>query len=188
MRPSLQFCWMEIFPWIKLSWHSCSMWDKLGWLNWFWQFLCDGLSLIRKDSITHMHGLAVYVKEGLPFAWDLSLENSADSYWCFWLALLCSVSYFFFLYWSPLLFSLLFWSLLLLSSWWKEDKTTTEGTHLETLTFLDNFHQFISEATHLQPHSNSCIDLIFTDQPNLVVSWGTHSSLNSFCKLNLNIE
>ena len=27
-----------------------------------------------------MHGLAVYVKEGLPFAWDLSLENSADSY------------------------------------------------------------------------------------------------------------
>ena len=33
------------------------------------------LSLIRKDSSTHMHGLAVYVKEGLPFAWDLSLEN-----------------------------------------------------------------------------------------------------------------
>ena len=56
------------------------------------------LPLIRKDSITHMHGLAVYVKEGLPFAWDLSLENSADSYLCFRLALLQSVSYFFFLY------------------------------------------------------------------------------------------
>ena len=38
------------------------------------------LSLIRKDSSTHMHGLAVYVKEGLPFARDLSLENSANSY------------------------------------------------------------------------------------------------------------
>ena len=24
--------------------------------------------LIRRDSVTHMHGLAVYVKEGLPFA------------------------------------------------------------------------------------------------------------------------
>ena len=48
-----------------------------------------------------MHGLAVYVKEGLPFAWDLSLENSADSYLCFRLALLHSVSYFFFLYRSP---------------------------------------------------------------------------------------
>ena len=48
-----------------------------------------------------MHGLAVYVKEGLPFARDLSLENSADSYVCFRLALLHSVSYFFFLYRSP---------------------------------------------------------------------------------------
>ena len=60
------------------------------------------LPLIRKDSSTHMHGLTVYVKEGLPFAWDLSLENSADSYLCFWLALIFhSVFYFFFLNWSP---------------------------------------------------------------------------------------
>ena len=28
------------------------------------------LPLTRKDSSTHMHGLPVYVKEGLPFAWD----------------------------------------------------------------------------------------------------------------------
>ena len=33
------------------------------------------LPLIRKDSSTHMHGLPVYVKEGLPFARELSLEN-----------------------------------------------------------------------------------------------------------------
>ena len=59
------------------------------------------LPLIRKDSSTHMHGLKVYVKEGHPFAWDLSLENSADSYLCFRLALLYTVSYFFFLYRSP---------------------------------------------------------------------------------------
>ena len=58
------------------------------------------LPLIWKDSNTHMHGLAVYVKEGLPFARDLSLENSADFYLCFRLTLLHSVSYFFFLYWS----------------------------------------------------------------------------------------
>ena len=48
-----------------------------------------------------MHGVAVYVKDGLPFTWELSLENSADSYLCFRLALLHSVSYFFFLYQSP---------------------------------------------------------------------------------------
>ena len=44
------------------------------------------LPLIQEDCSSHMHGLAMYVKEGLPFARDLSLENSADSYLCFnWL-------------------------------------------------------------------------------------------------------
>ena len=56
------------------------------------------LPLIRKDSGNQIHGLAVYVKEGLPFARDLSLENSADSSLCFQLDLLHSVSYFLFLY------------------------------------------------------------------------------------------
>ena len=59
------------------------------------------LPLIRKGSSTHMHGLAVYVKEGLPFARDLSLENSAESCLCFRLALLHSVSSSFFVYRSP---------------------------------------------------------------------------------------
>ena len=57
--------------------------------------------LIQKDSITHIHGLAVYAKKGLPFAQDVSLENSTDSYLCFRLALLHAVSYFFFLYLLP---------------------------------------------------------------------------------------
>ena len=39
--------------------------------------------LIRKESITHMQGLAVYMKEGLHFAWGLSLKKSVDSYLCF---------------------------------------------------------------------------------------------------------
>ena len=30
-----------------------------------------------------MHGLTDYVKEGVPFAQDLSLENSADFYLCY---------------------------------------------------------------------------------------------------------
>ena len=41
------------------------------------------LYLIRQDFTTYMHGLAAYVKEGLPIAQDLSLENSAGSYLCF---------------------------------------------------------------------------------------------------------
>ena len=100
-RPSFEFCLLRIVPWIKLSWNSCSVWDKLRWLNWFWQFLRERFLLIQKDSGTHMHGLVVYVKEGLSFAQDLSLENSADSYLCFRLAILHSVSYLFFLYSLP---------------------------------------------------------------------------------------
>ena len=38
-------------------------------------FVAGYLPLIGKDSFIHMHGLAVYVKEGLPFARDLSLAN-----------------------------------------------------------------------------------------------------------------
>ena len=62
------------------------------------------LPLIRRVSVNHMHGLSVYMKEKLPFSPDVSPENSADSYLCFQLALLYSVSYFFFLCQSPSLF------------------------------------------------------------------------------------
>ena len=69
------------------------------------------LPLIQKVSTTHIHGLAVYVKEGLPFARGLSLQNSADSYFCFRLDLLRSVSYFFFLYWSSSSLCMIFYSI-----------------------------------------------------------------------------
>ena len=45
--------------------------------------MMDYLPLIRKDSVTHMYGLGVYVKQGLPFAQNVSLENSVDSNICF---------------------------------------------------------------------------------------------------------
>ena len=49
--------------------------------------------LMRKDITTHMHGLAVYTKERLPFAQDLPLENSTDSYLSFKLALIHPMSF-----------------------------------------------------------------------------------------------
>ena len=55
------------------------------------------LPLIRKDSITHMQGLAVYVKERLSLAWDVSLENSADSYFCFQLLFPQSITFIIFM-------------------------------------------------------------------------------------------
>ena len=68
-------------------------------------FLRSCLTLIQKDTVTDMHGLAVYVKVGLLFAWHLFLDKSADSYLYFQLALLYSLSYFFFLCQSPCLYA-----------------------------------------------------------------------------------
>ena len=42
--------------------------------------------------------------------------------------------------------------------------------------------QLISAPTYFEPHKNpTCIDLIFTDQPNLVLDSGTRSSLDPLC-------
>ena len=43
------------------------------------------------------------------------------------------------------------------------------------------FKQVISDPTHILESSSSCIDLIFTSQPNLVMNSGVHSSLHPNC-------
>ena len=58
-------------------------------------FSVRGYLLLVQRDFTYMHGLVVYLKEGLLFAWDLPLENSVDSNLCFQLTLLRSMSYFF---------------------------------------------------------------------------------------------
>ena len=98
---SLSFCWVKIFPWIKLFWYFYFIWDKLWCSIGSNHFSVSGcLTLIWKDSVTHLHGLAVHVKEGLLFAQGSSLENSDDSYLYLQLALPHFVSYFFFLHQS----------------------------------------------------------------------------------------
>ena len=57
------------------------------------------------------------------------------------------------------------------SNWWL-DITSPEGTHINSLISMYGFDQLISDPTHIIPASFSCIELIFTDQPNLVVDSG----------------
>ena len=71
------------------------------------------------------------------------------------------------------------------SSWWSDDINTSEGTNLYSLTSSNGFSQLINEPTHLQTNSSSCIDLIFTDQPNLSVNSGVHASLHPSFNLNI---
>ena len=80
------------------------------------------------------------------------------------------------------------------NSWYRNDSTDTEGSKIDILTSTFGFHQIINEATHILNNSSSCIDLIFTSQPNLVTESGVHSSLHENChyqityvKFNLNV-
>ena len=71
-----------------------------------------------------------------------------------------------------------------------------DGGQMTLLTTTTHgFDQLIFDATHVLPQSMSCIDLIFTDQPNYIINCGTHPSLNKNCyhpitlrKLNLKVE
>ena len=40
------------------------MWDKHGWLNWFWQFLCEGLSTFNPKGFSYSHAWSCRVCEG----------------------------------------------------------------------------------------------------------------------------
>ena len=52
--------------------------------------------------------------------------------------------------------------------------TTPEGTKIEELFNKLGLSQLISEPTNFEPHKNpSCIDLIVTDQPKIILDSGT---------------
>ena len=59
---------MWIFPSIKPSWHSFSMWDKFGCLNWLWVFLCRGLSSFNRKGFYYL------------YAWSCSLCKGRTSF------------------------------------------------------------------------------------------------------------
>ena len=78
-------------------------------------------------------------------------------------------------------------------TWYPEGDSNLEGTLLVELFDMLNLKQTISEPTHFfrDDCRPSCIDLIITDQPNLILDSGVRSSLDPsvkhqiiYCKLN----
>ena len=67
------------------------------------------------------------------------------------------------------------------TQWWESDIENNEGKLFEPITADIGLHQLISEPTHIMGDSKSCIDLIFTDQPNLFIESGVHTSLHEQC-------
>ena len=66
-------------------------------------------------------------------------------------------------------------------SWSCNGINTVEGSHLYSLTSSNGFSKLINEPTHIQTNNSSCIDLIFTSQPNLSVNSEVHSLLHPNC-------
>ena len=56
-----------------------------------------------------------------------------------------------------------------------------EGLKIDTITSQFGLQRVINEPTYLTSNSSSCIDLIFTFQPNLAMESGVHSSLHPNC-------
>ena len=68
-----------------------------------------------------------------------------------------------------------------LQGWYQNDITTFEGCTIDIATSQVSLNQIIKEPTHILSNSASCIDLIFTSQPNLVMHTGVHLSLHQNC-------
>ena len=76
-----------------------------------------------------------------------------------------------------------------------DEITTNDGSKTDSPSTTHGLHKLIYQPAHLILTFFTCIDLIFTDQPNLVSNSGVHSFLHknchhqiNFCKLNLRIK
>ena len=65
-----------------------------------------------------------------------------------------------------------------LSQWHDKDTSTPEGISVESITSQFGLHQIINEPPHILENPSSCIDLIFTSQPNLSVESGSQLPLH----------
>ena len=64
---------------------------------------------------------------------------------------------------------------------WPNDTDSPKGIALDELIESNNMTQLIDQPTNLESRGISCVDLIITDQPNLFIDYGIHSSLDNCC-------
>ena len=66
--------------------------------------------------------------------------------------------------------------------WWADGDTNREGILIDDLFTTLNLSQIVNEPTNFTPNSQpSCIDLIVTDQPNIILNSGVRPSLDPKC-------
>ena len=52
------------------------------------------------------------------------------------------------------------------------------GQELDTISSTAGYSRIIDKSTHFKNNWSSCIDLIFTSNPNIIVDWGIEKSLS----------
>ena len=67
------------------------------------------------------------------------------------------------------------------------DQSSLDSDAVDNITKQYGLHQVIREPTHILDNTSSCIDLIFTSQPNLVTESGVHPSLHPIATITLYI-
>ena len=72
------------------------------------------------------------------------------------------------------------------SLWCNNDITTYEGSKIDGATSQFGLNQIIKEPIHFIGDSSSCIYLIFTTQPHLVMESGVYFSLQANCHHHIN--
>ena len=65
--------------------------------------------------------------------------------------------------------------------WYTFDTSDNIGKELDTITSTVGYSQIIDKPTHFTNNSSSCIDLIFTSNPSILVDSGIEKSLCSSC-------
>ena len=64
---------------------------------------------------------------------------------------------------------------------WENDSNNTEGISIDNLTSSYGLKQLIAKPTHILPTSSSWIDILFTNQSNMVVNSGVFPSIHQSC-------
>ena len=70
------------------------------------------------------------------------------------------------------------------TNWYKHDNNSysyRKNSYRENFIAVWIIYQVINEPTHIIENSSSCIDLIFTSEPNIVTESGAHPSLHPNC-------
>ena len=64
------------------------------------------------------------------------------------------------------------------NNWYCSDKSFLEGDAVDTITKRYRLHQVIREPTYILDNISSCIDFVFTSQPNLITESDVLPSLH----------